>query len=93
MKKPTILCVDDEKIVLDGLWDQITARLGEEFVCEIAESGEEGLALINDLEREGRDIAVVISDQMMPQMRGDEFLIEVHKRLPQTLKNITHRAG
>jgi serine phosphatase RsbU (regulator of sigma subunit)/DNA-binding NarL/FixJ family response regulator len=86
MKKPVILCVDDEKIVLDGLWDQITARLGEEFVCEIAESGEEGLALIEDLQKEGLDIAVVISDQMMPQMRGDQFLIEVHKRLPQTLK-------
>jgi serine phosphatase RsbU (regulator of sigma subunit)/CheY-like chemotaxis protein len=86
MKKPIILCVDDEKMVLDGLWDQITARLGAEFICEIAESGEEGLLLINDLQEAGLDIAVVISDQMMPQMRGDEFLIEVHKRLPQTLK-------
>ncbi|MCS6904922.1 MAG: SpoIIE family protein phosphatase [Bacteroidia bacterium] len=86
MKKPVILCVDDEKIVLDGLWDQINSRLGTEFSCEIAESGEEGLCLIQDLRKEGYDIAVVISDHMMPSMRGDEFLIEVHKLLPQTLK-------
>ncbi|MDX2063378.1 MAG: SpoIIE family protein phosphatase [Bacteroidia bacterium] len=86
MKKPVILCVDDEKIILDSLEEQITGRLGKEFDCELAEGGEEALSLIEELTEEGRELAVVISDQLMPSMKGDEFLIEVHRNYPETLK-------
>lgn len=86
MKKPVILCVDDEKIILDSLEEQITSRLGKEFDCELAEGGEEALEIIEEITEEGRELAVVISDQLMPNMKGDEFLIEVHKNYPETLK-------
>jgi len=85
-KKPVILCVDDEKIILDSLQEQIVTRLGKDFDCEVAEGGEEGLEIIQDLIGDGRGLAVVISDQMMPSMSGDAFLIEVHKIKPETLK-------
>jgi len=85
--KPLILCVDDQKEILDSLEDQILSRLGNEFECEMAESGEEALELIEDLLETGSNhIAVIISDQLMPSMKGDEFLIKAHKLLPSTLK-------
>ncbi|MCZ2357714.1 MAG: SpoIIE family protein phosphatase [Bacteroidia bacterium] len=86
MKKPTILCVDDEKIILDSLEEQINYRLGREFEILLAEGGEEGLEVINELNEEGKDLAVVVSDQLMPGMKGDEFLIRVHNMHPETLK-------
>ena len=86
MKKCTILCVDDEKMILDNLEDQIRQRMGEEFDIEIAESGAEALEIMEELEADGRPLAAIISDQMMPVMKGDEFLIEAHRRLPDTPK-------
>ncbi len=86
MKKPVILCVDDEKIILDSLEEQINGRLGREFSVELAERGEEALEIIAELAEDGRELAVVISDQLMPSMKGDEFLIKVHASHPETLK-------
>lgn len=86
VKKPVIICVDDEKIILDSLQEQILNRLGERFECEVAQSGEEGLELIDELRSSGYDIAVIISDQLMPSMKGDQFLIAAHQRLPEAYK-------
>ncbi|MCS7153839.1 MAG: response regulator, partial [Bacteroidia bacterium] len=86
IKKPVVLCVDDEKIILDSLQEQILSRLGERFDCEVAQSGEEGLELIEELRAEGHEIAVIISDQLMPSMKGDQFLIAAHQRLPEAYK-------
>ncbi|MCS7084494.1 MAG: SpoIIE family protein phosphatase [Bacteroidia bacterium] len=86
MGKPVILCVDDERMILDNLEEQITGRLGAEFDVELAESGHEGLEIVQELNEERRNIALIISDQLMPGMKGDEFLIQVHSFLPQTLK-------
>lgn len=86
IKKPVVLCVDDEKIILDSLQEQILNRLGERFDCEVAQSGEEGLELIEELQAEGHEIAVIISDQLMPSMKGDQFLIAAHQRLPDAYK-------
>lgn len=85
-KKPVIICVDDEKIILDSLQEQILNRLGERFECEVAQSGEEGLELIDELRSDGYDIAVIISDQLMPSMKGDQFLIAAHAKVPETYK-------
>jgi len=94
MKKPIILCVDDEKIILDSLEEQIINRLGKEFSCELAEGGDEALEIINDILADKKDIAVVISDQLMPGMHGDEFLIKAHALLPNTPKILlTGQAG
>ncbi|MFW5658473.1 MAG: SpoIIE family protein phosphatase [Bacteroidota bacterium] len=84
--KPVILCVDDEKIILDSLEEQIEQVLGEDFELELAESASEALEILDDLREEGRLVAVVISDQIMPGIKGDEFLIDVHEQYPETLK-------
>ncbi len=86
MSKPVIICVDDEKVVLDSLSKELEFSLGDNFVIEPAESGEEALELLQDLIAENKDIPVLISDQLMPGMKGDELLKEVHQILPTTRK-------
>ena len=85
MSKPTIVCVDDERNVLIILRDQLM-RSFPDYAIAIAESGEEALALLEELLAEGVEIPLVIADQIMPQMKGDQLLIEIHCRYPQILK-------
>ena len=86
MSKPVILCVDDEKIVLDSLQEQLNREFGDLYQIEIAESGEEGLEIIQELIGENIRVAVLISDQLMPSMKGDQLLIEAHKIIPDSAK-------
>lgn len=86
MKKPVILCVDDEKIILDSLERQLTRELEQDYILEFAESAIEGLEIIEEYINQGHNIAVVISDQVMPEMSGDEFLIKVHECSPSVVK-------
>ena len=80
--KPVILCVDDEKTVLISLRQELEFGLGREFNFELAESAEEGLEILDDLATTGTPVAVVISDQIMPGMKGDQLLGEVERRNP-----------
>jgi PAS domain S-box-containing protein len=85
MSKPTILCVDDELNVLLTLRNQLM-RYFPDFMIEIAESGEEALEVVEDLLDNGLELPLVIADQIMPKMKGDQFLIELHDRHPKILK-------
>lgn len=76
-KKGRILCVDDEPNILRSL----TWLLQKEFEVSTAPSGQEGLALVKL-----NDFDVVISDQRMPGMMGSEFLREVRKLSPRTMR-------
>ena len=86
MTKPYILCVDDERTIPMSLRAQLRHWYKDKYNIEIAESAEEGLELIKELLDEGEQIAVVISDWLMPGMKGDEFLILVHEHYPELTK-------
>ena len=86
MTKPLILCVDDDITILMSLKAQLKYSFGDRFDYEIAESASEGWEVIEDLERRGQRLAVVISDWLMPEVKGDEFLVKVHARHPDTMK-------
>lgn len=81
-----ILCIDDEKIILDSLKMQLRRELGSKYGLEFAENAEEGLDLMEELSDSGTKIIVIVTDWLMPGMKGDEFLIEVHKRFPGIVK-------
>ncbi|MEO0459155.1 MAG: response regulator [Cyanobacteria bacterium P01_A01_bin.114] len=82
-----IICVDDESTVLETLKEQLRRHLrASQFLIEIAETGSEALEIIEELKEDNVEVALVISDQIMPGMRGDELLVEVHKHYPETLK-------
>jgi PAS domain S-box-containing protein len=85
MSKPIILCVDDERNVLLSLRNQLMQDFPG-FMIEIAESAEEALEVVEDLLCNGIELPLVIADQIMPIMKGDQFLIELHNRHPKILK-------
>ncbi|EDZ93711.1 response regulator receiver protein [Limnospira maxima CS-328] len=72
MTKPVILCVDDEPMILDTLRRLLRRTLGGKYRFECAGSGSEGIKLAQELIEAGEELAVVISDYMMPGLRGDE---------------------
>ncbi len=87
MTKELILCVDDESIVLDSLKEQLQNEFGDQYLIEIAESGEEALEIVDESLEDGYEIPVVIADFIMPLIKGDEVLRMIHQKIPET-KNI-----
>ncbi|MBD2483352.1 response regulator [Planktothrix sp. FACHB-1365] len=85
-KQLAILCVDDESVILESLKEQLKRNLPQHYELESAESGEEALEVIEGLHEEGLEVALVISDQIMPGLQGDELLIRIHQSYPQMLK-------
>jgi CheY-like chemotaxis protein len=82
MANSAILCVDDETTVLRSLRDQIIKNFGERHQCEIAESVDEAWEVIEELSEEQVTVLVIISDWLMPGVKGDDFLVELHQRFP-----------
>jgi signal transduction histidine kinase len=85
-KQLAILCVDDEPVILESLKEQLKRHLPQNYELESAESGEEALEVIAELHQDGLAVALVISDQIMSGLQGDELLIELHQNYPQMLK-------
>ena len=86
MPKPVILCVDDERVILQSLRTQLKAAFGDEYTYEMAEDPDEALEVIDELSEEGISITIIVSDWLMPGMKGDEFLIRVHQQFPNIIK-------
>lgn len=86
MPKLAIICVDDEPVVLNSLKIQLKNEFRDTYLYEFAESADEALEIIEELQAEAIEIAAIISDWLMPGMKGDEFLIEVHRQLPHVTK-------
>ncbi|MGB3267547.1 MAG: response regulator [Microcoleus sp.] len=87
MSKPVILCVDDEVVVLNSLKIQLKKEFGDAYLYEVAENADEALEIIEELKQEDEnEILVIVSDWLMPGIKGDEFLILVHQKYPQIVK-------
>ena len=86
MKKPVIICVDDEQTILDSLEIDLLKAFEDKYLIETAQSGEEALELLSELLAEQYEVPLVISDQIMPNMKGDELLRSVHAISPNSLK-------
>ncbi|HAX87134.1 MAG TPA: diguanylate cyclase [Cyanobacteria bacterium UBA11370] len=86
MNKPVVICVDDEQTILDSLEIELQKSLGDEYLIETALGGEEALELIEELIEDNYEVVLVISDQIMPNLKGDELLKRVHEISPTTLK-------
>ncbi|TVU52017.1 MAG: PAS domain S-box protein [Arthrospira sp. PLM2.Bin9] len=85
MTQPVILCVDDEPMILETLRRLLRRTLGGKYRFEFAGSGNEGIKLAQELIEAGEELAVVISDYMMPGLRGDEVLKVIHHLSPHTM--------
>jgi CheY-like chemotaxis protein len=78
--RPRILVVDDEEAILETM----TFTFEDDYEVLTSSSARDALGL---LEREGA-VAVVISDQRMPEMTGVEFLARVFALHPTTVRII-----
>ncbi len=76
------MCVDDDPSVLFSLKAELRNRFLARFHYETAENAMEALELINELTLEKVTILLVVSDWLMPGMKGDEFLAVIRKDYP-----------
>ena len=85
MKKPVIVCIDDEPDVLESLKIELKKAIGDQCIIETAEGGVDALELLADLRADEHEIALVLSDYIMPDIKGDELLKQIHEQSPDTL--------
>lgn len=76
MTEYLILCVDDEREVLDSVLQDLD-DFEEHFIIEGAESVDEARSVIADHTRQGAKLALILCDHIMPEQTGVSFLIEL----------------
>ncbi len=76
MKRPVVLCVDDEINILKSLERCFST---EDIEVLLASSGKDALSI---LQQRGPEINVMIIDQKMPEMTGDELLKSIRYNFP-----------
>lgn len=85
MSGTAILCVDDEITILDSLKEQLKRCFGGRYTYEVAESAAEAWEVIEELQEENIKILIIVSDWLMPGIKGDEFLTQVHQKFPELI--------
>jgi two-component system chemotaxis response regulator CheY len=94
MDKGFIICVDDEESVVSTIKEQLAKYFGHTHEIEVATSGNQAWEIIQEIISEGGSVEVVITDQVMPGLKGDELLEKVNQISPDTIKILlTGQAG
>ncbi|MDN5894709.1 MAG: FAD-dependent oxidoreductase, partial [Nocardioides sp.] len=83
MAKPAILAVDDDPGVSRAIARDLRSRYGGDYSIIRATSGPAALAALAELVLRDRQVALVASDQRMPQMTGIELLAQVRQHSPE----------
>lgn len=78
MHKLLILCVDDEREVLDSVMQDLR-DFESYFIIEAAESVAEAKEVIADYQQEQIPLALILCDHIMPKETGIHFLIELNQ--------------
>ncbi len=76
MNKYLILCIDDEREVLESVLSDLNVFEGH-FMVEACESVEEAKQVLIDYQQEGTPLALALCDHIMPEITGVEFLISL----------------
>ncbi|MDY6781767.1 MAG: response regulator [Cyanobacteriota bacterium] len=86
MTNAAILCVDDEASVLRSLEIELREAFQDNYFYEFAESADEALEVLDELQEDDVQILIIVSDWLMPGVKGDELLIKVHQKFPRIAK-------
>src|SRR6516225_2974513 len=82
MSKPTILAVDDDPMVLAAITRDIRSRYAADYRVVRATSGREALAVLTKLALRDQPLALIVTDQRMPQMTGIQMLEQARTHAP-----------
>jgi thioredoxin reductase (NADPH) len=82
MKKPLILTVDDDPVVLKAVERDLHSRYGKAYRVVPINIGTAALELVRQARAEDEDVALLLVDQRMPQMTGVDFLIQAQPFCP-----------
>lgn len=73
-QRPVILAVDDDPAVLSAVRGDLRSRHGRHYRVLTAAGGAEAIETLKQLKLRGDPVAVVVSDQRMPEVNGTEVL-------------------
>ena len=82
MKLPFIIIADDDMQVLRAIQRDIRNEYRDDYRISATASANEALALIKELKLKNETVALIISDQRMPEMEGVEFLEKAKEIYP-----------
>lgn len=82
MKLPFIIIVDDDEQVLRAIQRDVKNKYRDEYRIAATDSANEALELLKELKLKNEAVALIISDQRMPQMEGIVFLQKANEIYP-----------
>jgi thioredoxin reductase (NADPH) len=82
MSKPTILTVDDDPMVSAAVARDLRSRYGSDYRIVRATSGAQALDVLTKLALRNHSVALIVSDQRMPEMTGIELLERSRRYAP-----------
>lgn len=80
--QPAIILVDDDPGDLAALLDALNRRFGGDYRAIPHLSAHGALDTTVRLRKEGKEVALVIADQWMPEMNGNDLLGRIHEIEP-----------
>ena len=83
MSRPTILTVDDDPQVSAALTRDLKRRYGSEYRVLSSTSAAQALELLSSLALRTDPVALIVSDQKMPEKTGIELLAEARDLAPE----------
>ncbi len=86
--EPFIICLDDDKGFLNSLKFSLLNKFGDKpsYNMLFLNDPVEALKLISELVKDKEEIALLLTDQMMPNMNGIDFLKEAKKIVPDSIR-------
>jgi thioredoxin reductase (NADPH) len=84
--KASILCVDDDRSVLNSVERDLRQKYGRDYRILKADSGKAALEAVQQIKQRGEPLALLLADQRMPEMTGVQFLEQAGHLFPEARK-------
>jgi CheY-like chemotaxis protein len=69
------------RLLLESLEIELRRAFADTYLYEFAESANEALEIIDELVKIKVNILAIVSDWLMPGMKGDELLVKIHLKI------------